>query len=141
MYVVRKSALALIAVLGFSGLYPQVTGQDKSPDDGQWPSLVAGNRIIVAGGGPIFTVDERKLKRPPEVGNALDLGRCRPSETCHIHVTEFFSQWGGQHGIEKSLLRSDVLMHRYPRVWVNGHHRATGTYVFFLPKQSVFYAK
>jgi hypothetical protein len=139
IFVMRKSSLALIAMLSFSGLYVHVIGQDKSSDDGHWPSLVSENKIIAFGGQPLFTIDERKLKSPSRIGNRLDLERCRSSETCQVYVTDFFSKWSGQDGIAKSVLRSDVLMHRYRYVGVNGHYPMTGTYVFFLPKRDVFY--
>ncbi len=135
----RKSALALIALLSLSGFYARVIGQDKSSDDRQWPPLVANSKIIILDGSPRFTIDARKLKVAKDIVNPLNVERCRLPETCWIDVPDFFSKWNGQYGIEKSVLRSEVMMHHYPDVLVNGHNRRTGTYVFFLPKQEIFY--
>ena len=66
-------------------------------------------------------------------------------------VSDFFSEWKGidPSHIEKSILRPDVMMRHYPNALVGDalsrhdsfrlHHRYTGTYVFYLPRQNVFY--
>lgn len=41
--------------------------------------------------------------------------------------------------LEEGVLRPGVVSHHYPHVTVAGHYRATGTYVFHLVEEDLFY--
>jgi hypothetical protein len=112
--------------------------QSKSSTDKAWPSLVVRDTKIHLDGEWDFSINIEQLGGA-SVGNPLDIQRCQSGATCRPYVSDFFSKWNGQFGIDKSVLRSDVIMHHYPRVLVGGQGRITGTYVFFLPAQNVFF--
>jgi hypothetical protein len=144
----REQVIASLALLCFLLSPFQAIGQDKDSSDKAWPSL-GGDEKIINKDQPGFIIDPQKLDLAQNVSNPLSVTRCLPSsEPCVVlhSVSYFFSELKGiaPFLIEKSILRPDVMMRHYPDALVGDgslwlHHRYTGTYVFYLPRQNVFY--
>jgi hypothetical protein len=135
----RQQILIVLAWSCFISLSVHVKGQDKDSRDPTWPSLGSAEKQIDEA-QPRFLLESPKLEPAKNVSNPLGVTRCWPGrEGCvvWIRVDDFFSLWKGT--IKTSTLRADVLMHHYPRALVDSHYISTGTYVFYLPKQKVFY--
>ena len=133
-----RHVIAALALAAFILSPIQVKGQDKDTSDKTWPSLVGSEKTIVEG-WPRFIIQHQKLE-VSKVSNPLSVTRClttTPPCIVRIRVDDFFSEWKGR--IDDSTLRPGVLMHHYPQVLFDWHYRATGTYVFYLSKQKVFY--
>ena len=145
MKVSNRVALATVTLLGLVAFHVHALGQDKVAVDVMWPSLGGDKRSTTEGNRPPFTIDLGNLEWSQSQSGTQDPdGGCLPSQTCWINIRDFFAQWSSDQpsvakSIEKSTLRPGVMMHHYREVLVNGHYRATGTYVFFLTKQGVFY--
>ena len=134
----KQQVLTVLALSGLILLPMLVKGQDKAASDKAWPAL--GSEKIINEGRPRFMVESQKLERAGNVSNPLAVTRCLPSsDPCIVWmgVADFFSEWKGS--VKESNLRPDVIMHHYPHALLDGHYRGTGTYVFYLPKQKVFY--
>jgi hypothetical protein len=41
--------------------------------------------------------------------------------------------------LEAGIVRSDVILRQYRHVTVAGHYHGTGTYVYYLPRENIFY--
>src|SRR6185436_14059208 len=101
-------------------------------------SLASAEKTLVEGRAR-FIIKRQKLE-VANVSNPLSVTRCLTSSPpciVRIRVDDFFSEWKGR--INESTLRSDVFMHHYPHALFDWHYLTTGTYVFYLPKQNVFY--
>ncbi len=132
----------------------QVKGQNKDSSDKAWPSLEGAEKIIDRG-RPFFVIDLRKLELAESVSSPVSATPCNPtSEGCADYIWErdFFFE-------DKSTLHPDVMMRHYPNALLGApfdtpvsrsrylrggcmqvnRYRATGTYVYYLPKQNVFY--
>lgn len=149
----REQVIASLALFCFLLSPFQAIGQDKDSSDKAWPSL-GGDEKIINKDRPGFIIDPRKLDLAQNVSNPLSVTRCPPSsKPCVVSllVSDFFSELKGIDPslIEKSILRPDVMMRHYPNALVGdalssdgplwSHHSYTGTYVFYLPRQNVFY--
>jgi len=133
-----RHVIAVLALAAFILSPIPVKGQDKDSSDKTWPALGSTEKAIVDG-RPRFIIERRKLEIA-NVSNPLSVTRClssTPPCIVRIRVDDFFSEWKGR--IDKSTLRPDVLMHHYPHALFDWHYLVTGTYVFYLPKQNVFY--
>jgi hypothetical protein len=134
-----KQPFLVVLALTIFTLAIQVNGQDKDSSDKTWPSLVSAEKQIDEA-QPRFLLESPQLQPAQNTSNPLGVTRCRPgADGCivWIRVDDFFSEWKGT--IKASTLRADVMMHHYPQVLFDGHYVSTGTYVFYLPKQKVFY--
>ena len=120
-------------------------GQVKDSTDEGWPPLppVNGKKIIIPGAqswNMWFNIDLGKLEKTTLPSNPLALQRCgSTAEGCILYVSDFFSERAGIYGKKRDVLRPGVMMHHYPYILSGGHGRITGTDVFFLPKEKVFY--
>jgi hypothetical protein len=142
----------LIAVLALSSivfLASQTKGQDKDTSDQGWPSLGNAEKSIHEE-WPRFIIEQHKLELAQNVSNPLAVTRCRPSpEGCipWVRLDDFFSELKGERKesflreveAHSRTLRPGVMMHHYPHALFERHYRGTGTYVFYLPQQNVFY--
>jgi hypothetical protein len=142
----RQQVIAVLALAGFILLPIQVKGQDKDSSDKTWPSLGSAEKTMPSSAKqrwgderrPRFLIEYQKLEVARNVSNPLGITRCDPSsEGCFVWLGDFFSELKGS--MKESILRPGVMMHHYPQVLFERHHRTTGTYVFYLPKQKVFY--
>jgi hypothetical protein len=132
----RQQIIALLALAGFMLLPTQLKAQDKDPGDKTWPYLGGAERLIDER-RPRFIIESEKLKVVWNT-NPLGITRCDPSsQGCFVRLGDFFSEPKGR--IEESVLRPGIIMHHYPQVLFERHHSSTGTYVFYLPKQKLFY--
>lgn len=135
----RPHVVALLALSGLLLLPTQLKGQDKDSSDKTWPSL--GTTEKVMNREPLrFIIDSRKLQRAPDKSTPSWAPRCATSPfdcAAWFQAVNFFSEWKGD--IRRSTLRSDVIMHHYPYVLVDGHFRSSGTYVFYIPAREIFY--
>jgi hypothetical protein len=145
----RQHVISVLALSVFIFLPIQVKGQDKDSSDKPWPSLGSSEKAIDEG-RPRFIIEHQKLELAKNVSNPLGVTRCIPSsEGCKVWVQlgDFFSELKGSRKesffreVEAGsrILHPDVMMHHYPHALFEGHYRSTGTYVFYLPKQKVFY--
>ena len=145
----RELVIIALALFFFVSLPLQVQGQDQHSDDKAWPALGETGKII-SRDQPRFIIDSRTFEKAPNTSNPLSVTRCRPTPdgcVAWIWAMDFFTEWKGQ--IKESIMRPDVMMKHYPdalfgksaveggHVWP--HFHATGTYVFYLPKQNLFY--
>lgn len=111
----RLLFVSLLAGLLLTG--GPVHGQDR-PAGAQWPDLGSKEAVL--------DLDPQQLTPAEEAKPTwLDpfVGEQDPDRKV---VNDFFSQWNGQHGIDKSTLKADLLMHHYPHVTVKGHYRGDG---------------
>ncbi len=121
----KKPVIVVLAVLGLILLPILVEGQEKDPTDKTWPALSRADGNVDEG-QPRFVIESQKLQ----------LSTAAKVSSSWI-PNAFFSEW--KDTIKGSTLRTDVMMHHYPDVLFDSHFRATGTYVFYLPKEQVFY--
>ena len=132
----------VIAVLAFCMLLPgQVKGQGKDSSDKAWPSLGSSedqSRFIRVD-RPRFIIESSKLQQAPVERSPSWVPRCATSsDGCvHIRLGHFFSEWKGS--VERSTLRPGLIMHHYAYALFDFHFQSTGTYVFYLPEQKIFY--
>jgi hypothetical protein len=133
----RQRVIAVLALSGFILLPSQFKGQHKVSSDKTWPSLGSAEKAIDER-RPRFIIEYQKLKVARDLANPLGITRCDPSsEGCFVLLADFFSELKG--GVKESTLRPGIMMHHYSQVLFEGHHLSTGTHVFYLPKQKVFY--
>ncbi|MGI8897905.1 MAG: hypothetical protein ACR2IB_05870 [Pyrinomonadaceae bacterium] len=133
----RQQVITVLALSGFILLPIQVKGQDKDSSDKTWPSLGSAEKTIDEG-RPRFIIEHQKLEIARNVSNPLGVTRCNPSsEGCFVWLGDFFSELKGS--MKENILRPGIMMHHYPQALFERHYRSTGTYVFYLPKQKVFY--
>jgi hypothetical protein len=137
--------LILTALLSLA-IFPAVaSGQRKDSTDQAWPPLppVNNKKFIVLEAqlwDTWFSIDLGKLEKTTLMSNPLSVQRCGSTlEGCILDVSDFFSERAGIHGKKRDVLRLGVMMHHYPYILTGGHGRGSGTYVFFLPKEKVFY--
>lgn len=137
-----------LILMGFLtlALFPvAASGQKKDLTDEAWPPLppVNGKTFIVTETRPPntwFSIDLTKLEKTTLMSNPLAVERCDSNfEVCVLRVSDFFSERAGIYGKKQDVLRPGVLMHHYPYILAGGHGRGSGTDVFFLPKENVFY--
>jgi hypothetical protein len=133
----RQKVIAVLALTVLMVLAIRVKGQDQDSSDKTWPSLGSaektGDEVQ-----PRFIIEHHKLELAQNVSNPLGISRCNPSTAgCFVRLTDLISQF--KSSLKESILRPGITMHHYPGVLFGRHHLSSGTYVFYLPKQKVFY--
>jgi hypothetical protein len=134
--------LLLIGLLSLTVFQAEAFGQGKDSTDEGWPLLPPGSnkKIVVPQAEPWFSIDLEKLEKTTLTSNPLSAARSGSTlEKRILYVSDFFSERKGIYGKKKDVLRPGVIMHHYSYVLSGGHGRGTGTDVFYLPNEKVFY--
>ena len=109
-----------VAELGSLIVPFQAQGQGLDSSDEAWPAI------------PSSGIDISKLEGAQGVFNPLLLDRCRASsKECVMNMGDFSSTRRNQSGKEIWALRPGVIAHYYPG--------RVNQYVFYLPRQKIFY--
>ena len=117
----RKILIALAALMAGLGLVQ--CSSDQTPE---WPVLGNKSRrfdinpgllqAVISGNMPAYTDPFSSAEMPWQLYEQLEYPN-----------------------LDEGSLRSDVMSHHYRYVTVAGHYHGTGTYIYYLPRENVFY--
>ena len=115
---VLSALLVLVASFGMA--------QCTTPQTPDWPALGSATEAI--------DIDPSLLPAAGSAGTATYADPFyAPELPWQFYETVDFAD------VENGTLRPGVVSHHYPHVTVAGHYRATGTYVFYVVEEALFY--
>ena len=100
--------------------------QSKPLNDPEWPTLGSEEAT--------FNIDPQLLPTPGTPG----LRTYTDPYFSPLTPSHFYQELSYPDLLEGKLVRG-VIVYHYPYVTVAGHYRGSGTYVYYLPRQSLFY--
>jgi hypothetical protein len=118
---ISKLKLAHGTLIGLTFMILASCRAADSADSG-WPSL-QGN------------IDSRQLPTPSVLSGPVQID----PYGSRLSPAQFYEELTSLSELRTGKLLSGVVMHQYPEVTVGGHFFGTGTYVYYLPDENVFY--